>query len=737
MYPLAPFGRAKLREVASQFQLATYVPQLAFQGLVAGIDNLRPDVYLSPKFTRVARGHLTNLIEQHGDVQQLGRTTEPKPFGDSPYGRGHIRADALREPEADHPAQFKYCLTELQLASLRRAREADDMQLDLLCRVGVIKFLRLELAQQFTRVMERCRENLKQRAESRRELQQMVLRDRFLRFQVSKRQVLRRVSQDVLATLNEVERDTLNSTRRALFGDHEDPGYEVLNNRLLFADSSQDPFIRAEQYALFGNFDRDPDRFDHLAVIAKSFLKNIGLARNDVQAEEQLNVPENAKMLMYSGLVDESARGKAQRTITAAWMEALEASEVMDYAVAAYETVPIMGDYGAVVSPQQLKCALIQKGELRRVEEVLETYERYPLDKLRAAVQRVRSAGRADRMRYAARYLIDLSRFHRDLRKIQVLERTLEGINLLNNERLRDLSKMNETLYEFLMPEEEAPIEERVSHHVVLKADVRDSTFLTSSMLERDLNPASFFSLNFFEPVNTLLPHYGAEKVFVEGDAVILALLEQEGKRGYSVARCCVLASAILNIVSAYNAVSTKNGLPPLEIGIGIAYQNSAPLYLMDGAHRIMISDALNLSDRLSSCHKRARRWLKDRNPVFNVFVFQTVDELPAAGAPEDFQLNYNVGGIHLPEAGFDKMKEEISMQEYTVELPMPWGAEPVRLYRGLVPVSPGVFRPILLREGRAAQVDARGDFHFVRWADHKYYEVCLNPELTKRFESL
>src|SRR6266498_1020108 len=171
MYPLAPFGRAKLREVASQFQLATYVPQLAFQGLVAGIDNLRPDVYLSPKFTRVARGHLTNLIEQHGDVQQLGRPPEPKPFGDSPYGRGHIRADALREPEADHPAQFKYCLAELQLASVRRAREADDMQLDLLCRVGVIKFLRLELAQQFTRVMERCRENLKQRAESRRELQ--------------------------------------------------------------------------------------------------------------------------------------------------------------------------------------------------------------------------------------------------------------------------------------------------------------------------------------------------------------------------------------------------------------------------------------------------------------------------------------------------------------------------------------------------------------------------------------
>jgi hypothetical protein len=735
MYPLPQFGRTKLREMASQFELASYVPQLRLQGLVAGIDNLRPDVFLSAKFTPIARAHLANLIAQHGDVQLLARAPETNPFGDSPYGRAHAKDDALPEPEAEYPAQFKRCLGELQLAALRQAREADDIQVDLLCRVGLIKFLRAELVQQFTQVMERCRENLKKRSERRLELQQMVLRDRFLRFQVSKRQVLRRVSQDVLTTLSEVEREGVASTRRALFGDHEDPGYEVLHNRLLFADSSSDPFIRAEQYALFGNFDRDPDRFDHIAGLAKNFLKSLGLARNDVQAEEQLNAPENAKMLMYSGLADDSPRAKAQRAITAAWMEALEAAEVMDFAVAAYETVPIMGDYGAVVSPQLLKGALILKNELRRVEELLENYERYPLDKLYAAAQRVRSAGRAERMRSAAKYFIDLSRFHRALRKMQVLERALEAVNLLNDERLRDLSKINGTLYEFLLPEEEAPAEQRVQHHVVLKADVRDSSFVTRSLMERDLNPASFFSLNFFEPVNKLLPHYGAEKVFIEGDAVILSLQENEAQRGYIVARCCVLARAMLNIVSACNAASTRNGLPPLEIGIGIAYQDSAPLYLMDGAQRIMISDALNLSDRLSGCHKRARRWMKDRTPQFNVFVFQTIDEKSAAPETEEFQLNYNVGGIHLPQATFEKLREEISLEEYTMELALPWGPEPVRLYRGLVPVSQGIFRPILLREGRAAQVDAR-NFQFVRWADHLYYEVCLNPELVAKFES-
>lgn len=734
MSPFSLIKRTKLRELASQFQLARYAPQLSLHGLMAGVDNLRPDVYLSARFTDIAREHLCKLIQQHGDVELLARTPEANPFGDSPYGRAHIKDDALPEPEIDYPAQFKLYLTELLSASLRKSHDADDMQLDLVCHVALLKFLRGELGMQFTRVLERCRENLKKRDERRLELQQMVLRDRFLRFQVSKRQVLRRVSLDVLATLVEVERETVASLRSALFGDREAAAYEVLSNRLLLSESHADPFIRAEQYALFGGFDRDPDRFEHVAAIGKGFLRKLGLAHGDAEADEQLNVPENAKMLMYSGLADDSGRGRAQRAITTDWMDTLEAAGVMEHAVAAYETVPILGDYGAVVSPQQLKCALIQGEELDRVEELLESYDRYPLDKLNAAAQRVRSAGRAERMRYAARYFIDLARLHRDVRKMEVLERALESINVVNNERLRQLSKINGTLYEFLLPDEEKPVEQRISHHVVLKADVRDSTHLTRSLLERGLNPASFFSLNFFDPVNKLLPKYGAEKVFIEGDALILSLQESEGQRGFTVARTCVLAREILKVVRAYNAASRENGLPNLEIGIGIAYQDSAPLFLMDGAHSIMISDALNYSDRLSACHKRARRYLKDSKLLFNVLVFQTVDEKSADGAVEDFRLNYNVGGIHLPVNAFQKLQEEISLDMVEAEMPMPWGRERARVFRGLVPISAGVFRPIVVREGRAALVEAR-DFRFLRWSEHVYYEVCSNAELIASLE--
>ena len=50
-----------------------------------------------------------------------------------------------------------------------------------------------------------------------------------------------------------------------------------------------------------------------------------------------------------------------------------------------------------------------------------------------------------------------------------------------------------------LLPEEQGQTDsERVLRHVVLKADVRDSTRLTRQMMDKGLNPASYFSLNSF-----------------------------------------------------------------------------------------------------------------------------------------------------------------------------------------------------------------------------------------------
>ena len=63
--------RANLAEHASQFQLIQYHPDLQLEGLATGVDNLRHDVCLSPRFCDIARTHITRLLARHGGVEDL------------------------------------------------------------------------------------------------------------------------------------------------------------------------------------------------------------------------------------------------------------------------------------------------------------------------------------------------------------------------------------------------------------------------------------------------------------------------------------------------------------------------------------------------------------------------------------------------------------------------------------------------------------------------------------------
>ena len=100
-------------------------------------------------------------------------------------------------------------------------------------------------------------------------------------------------------------------------------------------------------------------------------------------------------------------------------------------------------------------------------------------------------------------------------------------------------------------------------------------------------------------------------------------------------------------------------------------------MYLMDGEQRIMISDALNESDRLSSCSKRVRKTMKSAETPFHVYAFQTVSDADSRESPEDLILKYNVNGIRMSEAAFHKLKQEISLRTLELELPQDPGRIP------------------------------------------------------------
>ncbi len=715
-------------------QLGSYTPKLALNDLQLGVDNLRHDVHLSPRFVEQARLQIARLIVRHGDMEGLLAAEKTERSGGNHFIGSNVTAKA---PAKTMGSELKPLLADLHVSALNRAKAAENLSIDVLARAAIVKFLRVELNSQFAQMLERGRMMLKS-YEGVRQQKALEYRERVAGFQVAKKIILRKTGQELFRILREIEKETLARMRRSLFGNRNEAEYKLFLNPLIFTEDGCDTYLNAEHYVMLGNFDRDPDRFSNVRRIARDFLLSLHLgakAEDDAVVDGWLNVPENAQALVGSGQPDEATHeGRSQKARLETWVELLEREKLMDYVIASYETVPLLAEYSPRINAQQLKNALISREERDRVEKLIEEHGKLSLQGLNSAAARVAGCRGAERAKMATRFLRDFLRYHRDLRRLEALNSALDSGNLIGNWKLRELSAMNGTLYEFLLPEEQKPTEDKVLRHVILKADIRDSSRLTRSLLEQGMNPASYFSLNFYDPVNKLLAKYGARKVFVEGDAIIVALLEHEGEAPLAVSRACVLAREIIDIVRGYNHLLERAGLPALELGTGISFQDSAPMYLLDGEKQIMISDALNESDRLSSCSKRVRKAIAGVEGPFNVYAFQTVKDAGAGESPEDFILKYNLNGIRLSEAAFQRLQQEISLEPCPLDLPKLWGSEAFRLQRGLVPVGNEIFKQILVRTSCIAQIDPQ-KFSLQHWTERPYYEVCTNPAIYAMLE--
>jgi hypothetical protein len=718
--------------------LAASTPLVSLEGLSVGVDNLRHDVVLSPQFVEVARAQIARLIARHGEIDGLLRAEAPAANQGPSWMRQQGKAS---RPKLD-PSEWKAMLTELQVASLNRAKKEFKLSIDLLARLAVTKFLRTELQLQFAQVVERCRVLLKSYDNTR--LQKAhEYRERIAAFQVRKKIILRKTGQEIFETLREIEKSTLARTRRSLFSEETSGGsyftYPLFLNRLLFSEDGRDDYLCAEHYVMLGNWDRDADRYGRMREVVSGFLRS--LYGDEVSAETLdawMNVPENARELVGTGTPEDTDEGLAQQERLAAWVRLLEDERVMENVIASYHVVPLLSEYAPRVNPQQLKNALIDRTDCDRVERMIQEHGKLSPSSLYSAVSKVASCRGAERAKVAARFLADFFHYHRDLRRLEVLNTGLDSVNLVSNERLQELSRVNGTLYEFLLPEEQGETEtsDRVLRHVVLKADVRDSTRLTRMMMEKGLNPASYFSLNFYDPVNKLLEKYGAQKVFLEGDAIILAILEREGEPGLAVSRMCVLAREIIEIVRGYNELMQRSGMPPLELGLGITLQDAAPLYLMDGEHQIMISEALNESDRLSACNKRARKIMEPQAGPFHVYAF-LAEEIDEDGNPEDVIISFNLGGIRMNEAAFRRLEQEITLDPLKVKLPPSMASSEkgeYRLFTATVPVDHAIFRKIVVRESRIPRVDP-ADLSVKGWTDRSYYEICTDRAIYAALE--
>ncbi len=345
-----------------------------------------------------------------------------------------------------------------------------------------------------------------------------------------------------------------------------------------------------------------------------------------------------------------------------------------------------------------------------------------------AAAARIKRMPKRRARRILLHFLKDFAVLRRDLKLAYQTYRIMDHIRILTRDDEVELSRSNGTLQEFVLHTEQRLQQRRIRNHVIIKADVRGSTTITAQLRERNLNPASHFSRNFFQPITGLLDNFGAKKVFVEGDAVILSIFEYEDAphRWLCVAHACGVAQKILQVVDAQNVQNRKFGLPDLELGIGISFNDEAPAFLYDGDHEIMISPAINRADQLSSCSYNLRNSSLATQIKRGVEVVIPMEQDISQKQTTDCTLRYNVNGIELDVMAFLKLKNELAMRRAGVSVEG-YSSKSI-FYAGRYPDRKGTMRWLVVRESPVCLWIDNGISDEEEWG-RRFYEVITDQE--------
>src|SRR5260370_42136746 len=119
-------------------------------------------------------------------------------------------------------------------SGVTQAQYQKNIEIDVLFRLGLLKFLTQELTNQFANLILEGKEWIRQRGEYfERSQQAHVIKARLSELQSARRKVIRGVGQQVAQMLADIEDNVIVKTRRALFGDEFLPRYENLKKRIV------------------------------------------------------------------------------------------------------------------------------------------------------------------------------------------------------------------------------------------------------------------------------------------------------------------------------------------------------------------------------------------------------------------------------------------------------------------------------------------------------------------------
>jgi len=143
-----------------------------------------------------------------------------------------------------------------------------------------------------------------------------------------------------------------------------------------------------------------------------------------------------------------------------------------------------------------------------------------------------------------------------------------------------------------------------------------------------------------------------------------------------------------------------------------------------------MISPAINSADRLSSCHKTLRRIIDKDSRAFNLYVYQSDKDAQKSLSQDEIILRYNVNGIELNQAGFNKLSKEIDLKTMNCLLPE-LQKEPIILHTGKFPLVTGTFQRLIIREDWVQELNTV-TYQSSGKVNRKYFEICTQYALKK-----
>ncbi|MCV6637226.1 hypothetical protein [Candidatus Albibeggiatoa sp. nov. NOAA] len=661
-----------------------YYPHIDLSYFNLGIDNVRIDTYLSQKFTAQAKNLIHELLEE--------RTSTKKRFTDKP-------SDKVRK----QLEQFAQHYADILQTAANRAKESKQIHKVQLLQLSISKFLHQTITHTLDDILQELRSSTMTGSQS---AQSLTNYDRTKWIQNNKVRVLNQVSSEIFEQMRWIENSQNTKLRMELFGVPWSIPEPMLFSHLMYAAYENDLLLNKYIWLV----DNVTHRFCFVKlqtaideVLAKIIeLCPIKLASSSKKSYPSINNksftwrdnPDNMQLLFDTQQTQSQLSKTTTDTLQYKLAYQKTALQILDQSfaeldlllpiLAIYELPRLYNHYYHLLDPKLLFSYLCGEIDAQTINNKFKNLvklkatrksdnKELSINELSATQKRLRQALKQDKSAILCQFMQDFTAYRRDLKFQKLLQQKLESVHLLEDDSYIQLSRSNGILNEFLLAEEYTDeANTSIRCHVILKADLRGSTTIVSELTKRGLNPATHFNLHFFHPIRELIKDFGGEKVFIEGDAVILSFFEYQSQpeQWFAVARACGLAKSMLEVVAKQNQICQEQGLPILELGIGICYSAEAPAFLYDGDDRIMISPAIGYADRLSSCSWKLRQLYANVDLLTHVMVFQQPATDSFKGEKGMTTFRYNLNGVELDQTAFQKLHKEIALRSMKTKLP-------------------------------------------------------------------